>query len=136
MARRNSILGFIVALSLIAVIAYSVRPVRGVWFESFAEFYFWILWAIIAISIGGAITRSGKAGAVVGFLAVWIPIFTLLILLLALGDTHAGFAVIVATSFLLGALGAFIGGNAGYLSAMFLLWWGTTKTKKKSSFRH
>ncbi len=135
MARRNSILGFIVALSLIAFIAYSIRPGRGEgWFESFAELYFWILWGIIAISIGGAITRSGKAGAVVGFIAVWIPFFTFLILLLALGDIHARFAVMVATSFLLGALGALIGGSAGYLSAMFLLWWGTTKTKKKSSF--
>ncbi len=84
--------------------------------ESFAEGYFWILWAIIAVSIGGAITRSGKAGAVVGFLGVWIPFFTLLILLLALGDIHARFAVMVATSFLLGALGAFIGGNVGYLT--------------------
>ncbi len=72
--------------------------------------------AIIAISIGGAITRSGKAGAVVGFLAVWIPFSTLLILLLALGDTHSRFAVMVATSFLLGASGALIGGSAGELS--------------------
>ena len=114
MVRRSSIVGLLVALGLIAAAVY------------FLNSSLLFLVAILAVGIGGAIARSGKAGAVVGFLAVWIPTFALpLLLFLTLGDSDAGFAVIalvivaiglMIASFLLGALGALIGGIAGYLS--------------------
>ncbi len=114
MVRRSSIVGLIIALGLIAAAVYFLNSTP----------LFFV--AIIGVVLGGAITRSGRAGAVVGFLAVWIPSFAVpLILLLTLGESDAGFAVIalvivaiglMIASFLLGAFGALIGGVAGYLS--------------------
>ncbi len=127
MVRRRSVLGLIVALGPIAALTYFAA-----YFGALAQFYvdstFLFLVAIVAVIFGGAIARSGKAGAVVGFLAVWIPTFAVpLILLLTIGESGAGsgFAVIVVVilaiglmvaSFLFGAFGALIGGVAGYLS--------------------
>jgi hypothetical protein len=116
MVRRNSLLGFAVALGPIAAAVY-LSVSSTVLF----------LVAIIAVILGGAITRSGKAGAVAGFLAVWLPSFSIpLILLLTIGsaDPSIGFAVIalvfiliglMIASFVLGAFGALIGGVAGWL---------------------
>ncbi len=125
MVRRSSVLAFIVAFGPIAALTYFAA-----YFGAIAQFYvnptFLFLAAVFAVSLGGAITRSWKAGAVVGFLAVWIPTFAVpLILLLTLGDSDAGFAVIalvilaiglMIASFVLGGFGALIGGIAGYLS--------------------
>ena len=123
MVRRNSILGFIVALGPIAALTYFAA-----YFAAIAQFYvnptFLFLAAVIAVILGGAITRSGKAGSVAGFLAVWIPTFAVpLILLLTIGESDAGsgFAVIalvilaiglMIASFVLGGFGALIGGIA------------------------
>ncbi len=127
MVRRSSIVGLIVALGPIAALTYFAA-----YFGAIAQFYvnptFLFLAAVIAVLFGGAITRSGKAGAVVGFLAVWIPTFAVpLTLLLTIGESGAGtgFAVIalvilaiglMIASFVLGGFGALIGGIAGYLS--------------------
>ena len=103
--------GLVVALALVAATVYVTQS------SSFAaSFLLVVFMVIIATSIGGAIARSGKAGVAVGFLAVWIPTFIApLIRLFTTIFVFAAFELMIF-SFVLGAIGALIGGIAGYLT--------------------
>ncbi|MFQ5838833.1 MAG: hypothetical protein ACE5HJ_08665 [Thermoplasmata archaeon] len=99
--------------------------------------------ALGAIFIGGFITRRGKGGAILGFVLLFVPLLIIGILLFAAGISSGsggdysegipGIAqafgealgrtlivaiglVLIIASFILGAVGAVIGGIAGWIS--------------------